>query len=1218
MSSVSPRSNGLDTLSPFSPTQPSSQNTIGDFIIGDKLGEGTFSKVCQGTHKTTKEKVAIKIMSKAQIKEPSDKIRIEKEINIQKRLHHNSIIQQYSIIETQTTIYIITEYCSGGELFDYIVSKRKLFEVEACRIFQQLISGLEYLHKQRIVHRDLKPENLLFDSKRNLKIADFGLSNEYKGKLSTPCGSPCYAAPEMVTGKKYNGSSVDIWSSGIVLYTMVCGYLPFEDENQNILFGKIAKGCFSLPTYLSPPCKDLLRKILVTDPNIRYGFEQIKHHPWFTSVNNVMGKNIFFNSPGIFINEDVIPIDENIVIELHEKFKYDLRNIISDLIRNKHNNITTSYYLVLKRKVRLCEKSISDISPNSELFLAYIKKQISKMSHWNNDVEKIIDYYYKQVYNILNATNALDRNKNEDVSSINESEQIEILPTVNLNTITNLHFLNENECVGPTKSNGGYNVDGCNCNSNNNSEDNSNVNSNNKIDEIIINTQTTRSQQHQPRNAHNTPIDKSINHNDKNNLKSNSNNNPKTCRTNSLPKEYQQHKRVDIQMNFPFMNFDPAQSMKINHIKNSNSNKDIHNKNKNSRNISQEIPITCQKVLQTDNTPICSSNNNNNKQNMNISSNKKQFGIDIYPNNNNNISNKNKQQLSSRKPNAMSITYNQPTIIKLSKPIYQNYKKKPVLPMSTQISKFINKKSPPPKGDVSLYNKTKHIKLITEPNGLEKDNIIQQDAIMSTEPAPYVKVNGSSNNKHHSSSLEHYKPSIRKLPLKQQQVKASEKKRPKSIEEYRLNTEIPVSSSTNTKTHTNNNNNNNSNSIKLTLPKKIVARNTRYNNTNYNNTSNNNNNNNNHKQITHNQQQQRKIKNNSVDDRDKNTFYHQLNTCEVYKKVPPKQNGAHVFNNTNIHRFSNNNSLNKNKLHSNNNNNNDIHIQTTSNSVERKRYLNTSVIHIKDDNPTPLLEKKIDLIVKKRNNKILFPSHNRANHYSQEHVPKNSIDITCPTNNGNSFILLQINNDKKSRANSNNTTLKKHKKSNASSSIHTNNNNNHNHHNIITSTGCNNNTHGSTARNYKNMNKLKKFVNVPSNRKNDSNNIHHKALTLPKNSYKENALLKEKELIINQNQNAYTICCKGTIDSIKDVIEDIIENKVTVNKIRNEKYLFICKCAGNNTKINNLLFELDVKRYNEVKEYFLINANMKNGVHKEYEAKVDKIKRRLLMENNNV
>ena len=225
---------------------------IGDFKIGAKLGQVTFSKVCQGIHMPTGEKVAIKIMSKDQIKEKSDKIRIEKEISIQKKLHHHNIVQQYAIIETEKSIYIISEYCSGGELFDYIVSKRKLYEVEACRIYQQLISGLEYLHKQRICHRDLKPENLLFDSRHNLKIADFGLSNDYhKGKLSTPCGSPCYAAPEMVTGKKYSGSSVDIWSSGIVLYTMVCGFLPFEDDNQNILFGKIAKGLFSLPSFLT-------------------------------------------------------------------------------------------------------------------------------------------------------------------------------------------------------------------------------------------------------------------------------------------------------------------------------------------------------------------------------------------------------------------------------------------------------------------------------------------------------------------------------------------------------------------------------------------------------------------------------------------------------------------------------------------------------------------------------------------------------------------------------------------------------------------------------------------------------------------------------------------------------------------------------------------------------------------------------------------------------
>ena len=350
MTSRSSKSNG-NTNSLIKNHNSLSTSLIGDFKIGTKLGQGTFSKVCQGVHLPTGEKVAIKIMSKEQIKEKSDKIRIEKEINIQKKLHHQNIVQQYAIIETDTTIYIISEYCSGGELFDYIVSKRKLYEVEACRIYQQLISGLEYLHKQRICHRDLKPENLLFDSKHNLKIADFGLSNDYhKGKLSTPCGSPCYAAPEMVTGRKYGGMSVDIWSSGIVLYTMVCGFLPFEDDNQNILFRKIAKGLFSLPSFLSQSCKDLLKKILVTDPKKRFGFEEIKHHPWFLSVNNVMGKNIFFNSPGVFVDEDVLPIDVEIIAEIHNDFHIDIARIINDVIKNRHNKITTAYYLILKRK----------------------------------------------------------------------------------------------------------------------------------------------------------------------------------------------------------------------------------------------------------------------------------------------------------------------------------------------------------------------------------------------------------------------------------------------------------------------------------------------------------------------------------------------------------------------------------------------------------------------------------------------------------------------------------------------------------------------------------------------------------------------------------------------------------------------------------------------------------------------------------------------------
>lgn len=158
--------------------------------------------------------------------------RISREIKILKRIKHPSIVQLYEIVETDDEIYLIMEYCNGGELFDYIVSKQRLREREAWRFYQDLLSGIEYLSKALVCHRDLKPENLLLDYNKSIKIADFGLSNVYSDKndtLKTAWGSPCYAAPEMIEGKRYNGLSVDIWSSGVVLYAMIWGYLPFED-----------------------------------------------------------------------------------------------------------------------------------------------------------------------------------------------------------------------------------------------------------------------------------------------------------------------------------------------------------------------------------------------------------------------------------------------------------------------------------------------------------------------------------------------------------------------------------------------------------------------------------------------------------------------------------------------------------------------------------------------------------------------------------------------------------------------------------------------------------------------------------------------------------------------------------------------------------------------------------------------------------------------------
>ena len=177
-----------------------------------------------------------------------------REIKILKSLDHPNIVKLYEIIENTDRIYLIMEFAAGGELFEFIVKKDKLSEREACQMYLQIVDGIEYLHAKGIAHRDLKPENLLLDHNQQIKIVDFGLSNLYQPgeTLLTACGSPCYAAPEMIAGRRYNGVDVDIWSSGVTLYAMLVGYLPFEDPDTAILYKKILLGEFEIPGHLSP------------------------------------------------------------------------------------------------------------------------------------------------------------------------------------------------------------------------------------------------------------------------------------------------------------------------------------------------------------------------------------------------------------------------------------------------------------------------------------------------------------------------------------------------------------------------------------------------------------------------------------------------------------------------------------------------------------------------------------------------------------------------------------------------------------------------------------------------------------------------------------------------------------------------------------------------------------------------------------------------------
>ncbi|CDW76900.1 snf1-related protein kinase catalytic subunit alpha kin10 [Stylonychia lemnae] len=227
---------------------------IGNYRFSKNLGTGSFGKVKLAFNEISGHKVAIKIMNKKKIKQQQVFDKIKREIKVLRLFNHPHIIKHYEFIDTPSDIFMVIEFASGGELFDLISRRERLDESEARRYFQQIFSSIEYTHFHKITHRDLKPENLLLDENNNIKLIDFGLSNSMKDSqsLKTACGSPNYAAPEIISGRSYSGVEVDIWSMGVILYAMVCGTLPFDDDSMTQLFNKIKEGKYYMPNNISP------------------------------------------------------------------------------------------------------------------------------------------------------------------------------------------------------------------------------------------------------------------------------------------------------------------------------------------------------------------------------------------------------------------------------------------------------------------------------------------------------------------------------------------------------------------------------------------------------------------------------------------------------------------------------------------------------------------------------------------------------------------------------------------------------------------------------------------------------------------------------------------------------------------------------------------------------------------------------------------------------
>ncbi|EEE64457.1 hypothetical protein OsJ_19306 [Oryza sativa Japonica Group] len=323
-------------------------NPLGGYRIGKTLGIGSFGKVKIAEHILTGHKVAIKILNRRKIKSMEMEEKVKREIKILRLFMHPHIIRLYEVIDTPADIYVVMEYVKSGELFDYIVEKGRLQEEEARRFFQQIISGVEYCHRNMVVHRDLKPENLLLDSKCNVKIADFGLSNVMRDGhfLKTSCGSPNYAAPEVISGKLYAGPEVDVWSCGVILYALLCGTLPFDDENIPNLFKKIKGGIYTLPSHLSPLARDLIPRMLVVDPMKRITIREIREHQWFT-----VGLPRYLAVPPPDTAQQVKKLDDETLNDVIN-MGFDKNQLIESLHKRLQNEATVAYYLLLDNRLR--------------------------------------------------------------------------------------------------------------------------------------------------------------------------------------------------------------------------------------------------------------------------------------------------------------------------------------------------------------------------------------------------------------------------------------------------------------------------------------------------------------------------------------------------------------------------------------------------------------------------------------------------------------------------------------------------------------------------------------------------------------------------------------------------------------------------------------------------------------------------------------------------
>uniref|UniRef100_A0A8C9U4J5 BR serine/threonine kinase 2 n=1 Tax=Scleropages formosus TaxID=113540 RepID=A0A8C9U4J5_SCLFO len=345
-------------------------NYVGPYRLEKTLGKGQTGLVKLGVHCVTCQKVAVKIVNREKLSE-SVLMKVEREIAILKLIEHPHVLKLHDVYENKKYLYLVLEHVSGGELFDYLVKKGRLTPKEARKFFRQIISALDFCHSHSICHRDLKPENLLLDEKNNIRIADFGMASLQVGDslLETSCGSPHYACPEVIRGEKYDGRKADVWSCGVILFALLVGALPFDDDNLRNLLEKVKLGVFHMPHFIPPDCQNLLRGMIEVDATKRLTLEQIQKHTWYIGGKNepepeqpVPRKVAIRTLPSA---ED---IDPDVLDSMHSLGCFrDKNKLMKDLLSEDDNQEKMIYFLLLDRKERYPSHEDQNLPPRNDI-----------------------------------------------------------------------------------------------------------------------------------------------------------------------------------------------------------------------------------------------------------------------------------------------------------------------------------------------------------------------------------------------------------------------------------------------------------------------------------------------------------------------------------------------------------------------------------------------------------------------------------------------------------------------------------------------------------------------------------------------------------------------------------------------------------------------------------------------------------------------------------